>query len=114
MTDNLESTLESTGRASDDIHIISNTDSGDAHGANVETKLGVVQGVQAGVDVTLKMTASADMALAIAFLLPYPSAQLSIFLEMTFSVNIGVSAVLKVVTALSRSKELPNLDLPFN
>ena len=70
----------------------------------MKAKLGVVEGVQAWVNVALKVSASAHMAMAISFLLSYSSAQLTILLEVTLHVYICISAVLKVVTTLPSSK----------
>ena len=70
----------------------------------MKAKLGVVEGVQAWVNVALKVSASTHVALAISFLLSYSSAQLTILLEVTLRVYICISAVLKVVTTLPSSK----------
>ena len=75
----------------------------------MEAKPGVVEGVQAGIDV-----ASADMALTIAFLLLNLSAQYSILFQMKFRVYIRVPAVFKIVTTLTSSIQLPDLDISFN
>jgi hypothetical protein len=97
MAYNVQCTLKSTCRFSDHVCIVSDTDCGYAQWSYPEAKVGVVEGVETRVDVSLEVTAGTDMTLPIAFVFLNFPAQLPILFEVAFGVFVSVSTVQKIL-----------------
>ena len=93
VTDDVESSLETTGGVGKEVRVIRDTDSSGTDGANVEAKVGAVETEQTGVNVNLKMSAGPDMTLPIPLVFLDPSTQLAFQLHVAVSVLVCTSAV---------------------
>ena len=114
MTDDVQSTLESTGGVRVDVGVVGDTDSTGADGSNVETKVRAVQRQETRVYINFKMAACLDMALPVSLVLDNLPAQHIFVLDVALGVAVGVPTVLEHVSPLSHGVQLPHLDFSFN
>ena len=78
MAHNVQSTLEAAGSTCKDISVICDTHCGDTKGANLESKVGAVEGIEERIDISLEVTAGTNMTLAVSFELHYSSTEFTV------------------------------------